>query len=81
MLVFSSLSDIIPIFFTFFSLRNFKLHLDQIKDLDPDAESSVISMADAIAALHWHTKLDGMDIEFVIGSSVGIVGQPLMAAG
>ena len=26
-------------------------------------------MADALAVLHWHTKIDGMDVEFVLGSS------------
>jgi hypothetical protein len=53
----------------FFSLRNFKLHLNQIKDLDLDAEGYATSMADVLAVLHWHTKIDGMDIEFVLGSS------------
>ena len=26
-------------------------------------------MADALAVLHWHTKIDAMDIEFALGSS------------
>ena len=26
-------------------------------------------MADSLAVLHWHTKIDAMDIEFVLGSS------------
>ncbi|KAI9761003.1 MAG: hypothetical protein M1840_002157 [Geoglossum simile] len=53
----------------FFSLRNFKLHLDQIQDLGLDAEEYADSMADAMAVLHWNTKIDAMDIEFVLGSS------------
>lgn len=53
----------------FFSLGNYKLHVDQIKDLDLDAEEYATSMADALVVLHWHTKIDGNDIEFVLGSS------------
>jgi len=53
----------------FFSLRNFKLHSDQIKDLDlADLELS-IAMAHALAVLHWHAKIDAKDVEFVLGSS------------
>jgi hypothetical protein len=53
----------------FFSLRNYKLHLDQFQELDLDAEGYALDMADALAVLHWHTKIDGMDVEFVLGSS------------
>ncbi|KAN0072598.1 hypothetical protein V8E54_009527 [Elaphomyces granulatus] len=53
----------------FFSLRNYKLHLDQFKELDLDAEGYALDMADALAVLHWHTKIDGMDVEFALGSS------------
>lgn len=53
----------------FFSLRNYKLHLDQIIDLDLQAEEYSQDMADALAVLHWHTRIDAMDIEFVLGSS------------
>ena len=52
-----------------FSLRNFKLHLDQIKDLGLEAHDLAYAMADALAVLHWHTKIDAMDIEFALGSS------------
>ena len=52
-----------------FSLRNFKLHLDQIKDIGLEAHDLALAMADALAVLHWHTKIDAMDIEFVLGSS------------
>lgn len=54
---------------TFFSLRNYKLHLDQIRDLGLDVEELCESMADTMAVLHWHAKVDGNDIEFVFGSS------------
>ncbi|KAK3364171.1 hypothetical protein B0T25DRAFT_445778 [Lasiosphaeria hispida] len=52
-----------------FSLRNFQLHADEIMDLGLDASELCTSMARALAVLHWHTKIDGEDIEFVIGSS------------
>ncbi|KAK2853249.1 hypothetical protein FQN49_005255 [Arthroderma sp. PD_2] len=54
---------------SFFSLRNYKLHLDQVRELDLDASEYAGSMADTLAILHWHTKVDGNDIEFVLGSS------------
>lgn len=53
----------------FFSLRNFKLHLDQIQKLELEAADYAISMAEALAALHWHAKIDALDVEFVLGST------------
>ncbi|KXH62905.1 hypothetical protein CNYM01_01973 [Colletotrichum nymphaeae SA-01] len=53
----------------FFSLRNFKLHANQIKDLDMKAADLYLGMAHALAVLHWVAKIDGNDVEFVIGSS------------
>lgn len=53
----------------FISLRNFKLHANQIEDLGLDVNDLCSSMAHALAVLHWHTKIDGMDVEFVLGSS------------
>ena len=52
-----------------FSPRDFKLHLDQIKDLGLEAHDLAYAMADALAVLHWHTKIDAMDTEFALGSS------------
>ena len=55
-----------------FSLRNFKLHLDQIREIgfeELHAFDILYAMADALAVLHWHTKIDGMDIEFLLGST------------
>lgn len=52
-----------------FSLCNFKLHLNQIQDVKIDGDGLAIAMADTLAVLHWHTKIDAMDIEFVLGSS------------
>lgn len=47
----------------FLSLRNYKLHLDQIMELDLEAEQYAQDMAGAMA------EIDPMDIEFVLGSS------------
>ncbi|KAL9601086.1 MAG: hypothetical protein Q9219_002796 [cf. Caloplaca sp. 3 TL-2023] len=52
-----------------FSLRNFKLHLDQILEIDLDPKEMALAMADSLAILHWNTKIDAMDIEFVLGST------------
>ncbi|KAB8271165.1 hypothetical protein BDV30DRAFT_228370 [Aspergillus minisclerotigenes] len=51
------------------SLRNYKLHVDQVEELQLDADEYAASMADALAIMHWHTRIDAMDIEFVLGST------------
>lgn len=53
-----------------FSLRNFRLHLDQFEELKLDVDEYTIAMADAMAVLHCIAKIDAMDIEFVIGSTL-----------
>ncbi|KAL2787102.1 hypothetical protein BJX66DRAFT_341572 [Aspergillus keveii] len=50
----------------FFSLRNYKLHVDQVEALQLDTAEYAVGMADALATIHWHTRIDGMDIEFVL---------------
>lgn len=55
-----------------FSLRNYQLHLDQYEEIGLEglgARDLIHAMADALAVLHWHVKIDGNDIEFVLGSS------------
>ncbi|KAI4113708.1 MAG: hypothetical protein LQ345_005369 [Seirophora villosa] len=52
-----------------FSLRNFKLHFDQMLEIGVDMNDLACTMADALAVLHYQTKIDAFDIEFVIGSS------------
>ncbi|EXJ86310.1 hypothetical protein A1O3_03261 [Capronia epimyces CBS 606.96] len=52
-----------------FSLRNYKLHLDQIQYLGLDAEAYATAMAKAMATMHWDIRIDAADIEFVLGSS------------
>lgn len=53
----------------FFSLRNFKLHLNHMVDLELDTEALAGGMGRALAVLHWGAKTDARDVEFVLGSS------------
>ncbi|KAK3358340.1 hypothetical protein B0T24DRAFT_693595 [Lasiosphaeria ovina] len=46
-----------------------KLNANEMKDLDLPTSELCSSMARALAVLRWHTKIDAMDIEFVLGSS------------
>ncbi|KAK7558331.1 zinc finger protein-domain-containing protein [Phyllosticta citricarpa] len=52
----------------FFSLRNFKLHLDQLRALHVDTRRLARHMAGALAAMHWGARVDARDVEFVVGS-------------
>ncbi|KAK1540369.1 hypothetical protein CPAR01_06358 [Colletotrichum paranaense] len=52
----------------FFSLRNFKLHANQIKDLEMKPADLYLGMAHDLGVMHWVAKIDGNDVEFVIGS-------------
>ncbi|KAI0485354.1 hypothetical protein GGR56DRAFT_663051 [Xylariaceae sp. FL0804] len=54
---------------SFFSLRNFKLHVNQVEELNLEVDDIAQSMGHAMAVLHWHTGIDALDIEFVLGSS------------
>lgn len=49
------------------SLRNYPLHLDQMEQLGIDPSGYAVAMADALAFLHWVAKVDGNDVEFVLG--------------
>lgn len=50
-----------------FSLRNFPLCVDQMEDLELNVEGCARGMADALAYMHWTAKVDGNDVEFVLG--------------
>ncbi|KAI1385215.1 zinc finger protein-domain-containing protein [Hypoxylon trugodes] len=54
---------------SFFSLRNFKLHLNQLAELDLDLDTITSRMAEALAIMHWAAKTDARDVEFVLGHS------------
>lgn len=51
------------------TLQNFPLYLDQLEDIGLDIKQYAIEMALGLAAVHWGACLDGMDMEFVIGST------------
>ena len=53
----------------FFSLRNFKLHLNHMTELELDTEALARRMGTALAVMHWGAKTDARDVEFVLGSS------------
>ena len=52
--------------FKAFSLRNFPLHVDQMEQLDLDVGTYAEIMAEALAMMHWHGKIDANDVEFVL---------------
>ncbi|KAI3546906.1 hypothetical protein CSPX01_04148 [Colletotrichum filicis] len=43
------------------------LHANQIKDLEMKPADLYLGMAHALAIMHWVAKIDGNDVEFVIG--------------
>jgi hypothetical protein len=51
-----------------FTLRNFNLHLDQMLELGLPVYDYAQAMGEALAVIHWKAKIDGYDIEFVLGS-------------
>lgn len=53
----------------FFSLRNFKLHLDQMEQIGLDTAYYTRGIAETLAIIHFVAQLDGRDIEFVFGSA------------
>lgn len=59
----------------FFSLRNFKLHLNQMKQLGLDIDTFACTIANALAIMHWQAKVDAADVEFVLGSAPSTTHQ------
>ncbi|KAK3328718.1 xylose isomerase-like protein [Apodospora peruviana] len=53
----------------FFSLRNFKLHLNQMLDLRLDVDVMASRMGPTLVVMHWGAKIDARDVEFVLGTS------------
>lgn len=51
------------------SLRNFPMRLNMIEDLKLDKVTLATKIAIALAVIHWQAQVDGMDIEFVLGSA------------
>ncbi|KAJ4354830.1 hypothetical protein N0V85_009589, partial [Neurospora sp. IMI 360204] len=53
----------------FFSLRNLKLHPNQLTELNLDIEALASRMGIALAVMHWGARTDARDVEFMLGSS------------
>lgn len=53
----------------FFSLRNFKLHLNQLEKLQLNVNYLAEKMGEILAIMHWGAETDARDIEIVLGSS------------
>ncbi|KAK1829300.1 zinc finger protein [Podospora conica] len=53
-----------------FSLRNFNFCLDQMLELGLQVEDYAREIATCLAIVHWQARMDGFDIEFVLGSDV-----------
>ena len=51
------------------SLRNFPLRLNMMEQLDLEVSELADEMAIGLAIMHWQAQIDGMDVEFVLGSS------------
>ncbi|KAK4161263.1 zinc finger protein-domain-containing protein [Cladorrhinum sp. PSN259] len=52
-----------------FSLRNFNFCLDQLLQFEFPVEEYARVMGRCLATIHWQARMDGYDIEFVLGGS------------
>ena len=52
-----------------FSLRNFELTLDMMDQMELPKLYYAKLLGQALAVIHWDAKMDGRDIEFVLGSA------------
>ena len=51
------------------TLRNFPLRLNLMEDFGVEVSELANEMAIGLAIIHWQAQVDGMDVEFVLGSS------------
>ncbi|MCJ1244058.1 hypothetical protein MMC30_001255 [Trapelia coarctata] len=51
------------------SLRNFPLRLNMIEELGLEKDALAAEIAIGLAIIHWQAQADGMDAEFVFGST------------
>ena len=51
------------------TLRNFPLRLNMMEQLELEVSELANEMAIGLAIMHWQAQVDGMDVEFVLGSS------------
>lgn len=59
-----------------FGLRNFPLCLDQMQVLGLDTTRYAVAMAEALAIMHWETKIDAADVELVLGGAPCLTYKP-----
>ena len=52
------------------SLRNFPLRLNMMEEIGLDILTMAKEMAVGLAIMHWEARIDAMDVEFVLASSV-----------
>lgn len=52
--------------FNAFSLRNYSLHIDQIKELGQPCDLYARIMAETLALLYWKAQVDANDVVFVL---------------
>ena len=52
-----------------FSLRNFEADLSFADDLIAEKSHHAIAMAMSLACMHWEARVDGADVEFVLGTA------------
>lgn len=52
----------------FFSLRNFKMHLNHVIEIGLGVDEIASGMATALAVMHWGARTDARDVEFALGS-------------
>ena len=57
------------------TLRNFPLRLNMMEDLEIEVSQLAKEMAIGLAIMHWQAQVDGMDVEFVLGSSATWDGE------
>ena len=51
------------------TLRNFPLRLNMMEQLELEVSELANEIAIGLAIVHWEAQVDGMDVEFVLGSS------------
>jgi hypothetical protein len=54
------------------------MYFDQMLDLELHVSFIAETMADALAVMHWQAKIDGRDVEFVLGGILGDDGRFLL---
>jgi hypothetical protein len=64
-----------------FSLRNFNLHVNQMRQLNLPIHEYARDMGEALAIMHWAAHINAYDVEFVMGSEPWHVSTPDLGAG